>query len=235
MISEIKSYLVGFAIGIRFRQNFALQDKFGEIADNILYAKDSYFNPAIFPEIDVNPIMTKLIDRATGNYLTINTNNIILEIDFASKITLSEVELVTKRFQSDIIEGVLGKYNVTGINRVGYINKYIFTIEELSKVFIDKTIGGTLEGINEINLRFSKKLTIQESMIKKNVNDYCNVIYNIIKKADKKETFISVDFQKMYDPMLDRVNQLDFLKFLDSVQDYNSVKYLKWLNAYYER
>jgi hypothetical protein len=214
MIDTVKDYLVGLAIGIRFRHNFSLQDKFGVIADNILYKKESFFNPEIFTEINVSPFEMKLVDQSTGNFLTINTGNVILGFDFGDKIKVSDMEQVIDGFNADLIQGVLEKYNITGINRLGYIRKYIFTIEELSKVFIDKTISGTLDGVNDINLRFSKKLPIEEAIVKKGVNDYYNIIYSIIKKADKKETFISVDFQRYYNPALEQTSQLQFSKFL---------------------
>lgn len=233
MINDVKDYLVAIAIGIRFRANFALEDKLGKIVDDILYTKDSLFNPLMFPTVVSDPVEKRLINETTGDSLRINASNVILELNIGDSIKVTDVAKINDSFHRDIVKGVLEKSEVTQINRVGYINKYLFNIEELSNVFVNKTIGNTLEGVNDINLRFSKKFPIQESLTKRNVNDYHNVIFNIIKKVDKEEIFFSVDYQRYFDPLLDRASQLEFPKFLSDVEHYNSLNYVKWLNAYY--
>lgn len=233
MIEDVKQYLMGIAIGIRFRANFALEDKLGSVIDEILYRKDSFFNPKMFPRVLSDPVEKSLINENTGDNLRINASNVILELNFGEHIKVKDVPEINDRFQKDIVKGVLEKFEITQINRSGYINKYLFNIEELSKVFINKTIGNNLEGVNDINLRFSKKILIPEALTKKDVNDYYNVIFSIIKKVDRKEIFFSVDYQKYFAPVLDRANQLEFPKFINDVEQYNSLNYVKWLNAYY--
>lgn len=237
MLENLNQYLSGIAIGIRFRPNFSIGDRFGSFIDQILYKKESYFNPEIFPEVLSNPTEIRLSNERTGDNLVINTSNIILQITFGDKININinDIDTLNERFEKDIINDVMDKFEITRINRVGYIKKYLFKIEELSRVFINKTVGETLEGVNDISLRFSRKYPLPESMIKKGVTDYDNVIYNIIKKADRNEIFISVDYQRYFDPTLDKSSQLKFTKFLGSVEHYNSVNYVKWLNAYYQK
>jgi hypothetical protein len=38
MIEKIDQYLIGLAIGIRFRANFSIEDQFGKIVDTIYNA-----------------------------------------------------------------------------------------------------------------------------------------------------------------------------------------------------
>ena len=235
MLENINQYLSGIAIGIRFRPNFSIEDRFGSLVDQILYKKDSYFNPEMFSQFLSNPSERRLIDEQTGNNLVINTSNIILQITFGDKIKVDDMDTINGRFEKDIINDVMDKFEITQINRVGYIKSYLFKIEELSRVFINQTVGETLEGVNDINLRFSKKYPLQESMTKKDVSDYDNVIYSIIKRADRDEIFISIDYQRYFDPTLDKAGQLEFTKFLSSVEHYNSVNYVKWLDAYYRK
>ncbi len=49
MIDSLDDFIVGFAIGIRYRANFSIEDQLGKIADKILYSRKSFFNPIIFP------------------------------------------------------------------------------------------------------------------------------------------------------------------------------------------
>jgi imidazole glycerol phosphate synthase subunit HisF len=233
MIENLNDYLVSIAIGIRFRANFAIEDKLGSIVQLILHTRNSLFNPEIFPVVLSDGGEKRLMNEKTGDYLRVNNSNIVLEMNLEEQTKLDDIPEINKRFNQDIVNGIMKEFNITQINRVGYIKKYLFKIEELSKVFIKKTIGGTLEGVNDINLRFSKKFPIEEALARKGVNDYHNVIYNIIKIAGKDEIFMSVDYQRYYDPFLDSVSGLKFLGFVDKMERYNSKNYLEWLNKYY--
>jgi hypothetical protein len=233
MIENLNDYLQGIAIGIRFRANFTIEDKLGSIADKILYTKDSFFNPEMFPAILSDSGQKRLINETTRDYLSINNSNIILDVNLGEQTKLDDIPEINKRFSQDIINGIMKELKITQINRVGYIKRYLFKIEKLTKIFIGKTIGSTLDGVNDINLRFSKKYPSEEALTRKSVNDYYNAIYNIIKKADRDEIFISVDYQKYYDPFLETSSELNFLEFVDKVERYNSKNYLEWLNKYY--
>lgn len=234
MITNPRDFLTGIVIGIRFRVNFSLEDKFGSIADSILYSKDSYFNPTLFPGVLTNPTEKVLLNEQTNDNLRINTSNIILEVNLGGQKILDDVPEINERFNRDIVKGVMKEFKITQINRVGYVKKYTFTIDDFPKAFIKKTIGSSLGDVNDINLRFSKKYPIGESLTKKKVNDYHNAIYNVIKKADKDELFISIDYQGYYDPFLESANQVDFPKFLGEMERYNSKTFLDWLNSYFK-
>ncbi len=45
MITRLDDYLVGVAVGIRFRANFSIEDQLGRIADEILYRGGASFGP----------------------------------------------------------------------------------------------------------------------------------------------------------------------------------------------
>ncbi|MFZ1517347.1 MAG: hypothetical protein WAU11_01150 [Ignavibacteriaceae bacterium] len=233
MIENLKDYLVGIAIGIRYRANFTIEDQLGKIADQILYTPDSYFSANLFPMVYTNLNEKVLIDETTNDHLTINNSNLILEINFGNKFNVSDIDEIFKHFNNEIIDGILKKYKITEINRIGIINRYLFKINELADVFINKTIGSTLEGINDINLRFSKKLTAAESLIKKGVNDYYSAIFNVIKTSDRDELFMSIDYQKYFDPFLPSSSEIEFEEFVKRVNGFNSKTYLNWLNKNY--
>jgi hypothetical protein len=233
MINDLHEHIIGIALGVRFRANFSIEDQLGEIIDKLLYSKDSYFGPNIFPMVYNNPNEKVLINEDTNDKLIINNSNIILEANLLDSFKGQSIETILSKFNSQIVDGVLRNYRVTEINRIGFIHRYLFKIEDLAKTFVNKTIGSTIEGINDINVRFTKKIPLPEAMIKKDVNDYLSVIFNVIKRTDRNELFVSVDFQKLFDPFLTSSSQIEFNDFTDLARTFNSKSFLGWFNETY--
>lgn len=232
-IKRLDDYLISIAIGIRYRANFSIEDQLGKIIDKILYSKNSFFNPTIFPFVQNNVNEKKLINEKTQDYLTINNSNIILEIFLGETFKITDIEEIVEKFEQQIIKGILKEFNITQIVRAGLIKRYVFNIEDLAKTFIDKTIGGTFEGINDINLSFSKKFPVKDALREKEIFDYDNVIFNIIKKSDLNELYTSIDYQKYFLPYLNNANKIEFKDFYTKVNEFNDNNYLSWLNTNY--
>ncbi len=233
MIENLDKYLVGIAIGIRFRANFAIEDQLGTIVDKILYSKNAYFNEKVFKFTENHVNQKVLVDNQTGDKLTINNSNIILEINFSEKFGLQDLDTLIRKFDSEIIENILKKHKITQFVRVGYIKRYLFDLETLAKSLIKNTIGSTFDGVNDIDLRFSKKFPVSESLVKKEIYDFDNVIFNIIKRADREEIFMSLDYQKHFIPHLETTTGIEFQKFADRVNSFSGKTYLDWLNKNY--
>jgi hypothetical protein len=236
MITNLEEYLIGIVIGIRFRANFSIEDQLGQIVDHVLYSKDSFFGPSVFPKV-YNRVNEKiLINEDTNDNLRIDNSNIILEVNFIENSTgfhKKDVSKIYKNFHNQIINGIMKKYKIREIIRIGLVKRYLFDIDALADSFVDKTIGRTLEGVNDINLRFSKKLPVTEAFIKKDIYDYNNVIFNVIKTADRDEIFMAVDYQQLFDPFLSASSHIKFDEFINSVNSFNDNKYLPWLNSNY--
>jgi hypothetical protein len=234
MIKNLDSYLKGIVLGIRFRPNFSIEDRLGEIADTILYSKNSIFSPKIFPETETSLEGKTLLNRDTEDNIQINYSNIILDIHFNEKSNFKrqDVPLLLEKYESVILAGVLKKIKVEDIVRIGFVQKYIFEDTTLVKNFIKQTISSNLGDVKDINLRFSKKIPIELSLIKKDVNDYDNVIFNVIKRADKDEIFISLDYQSFYEPFLEDSSSIPYKEFLGKAEKFNSSKFIDWLNNY---
>src|SRR6266511_5611097 len=145
--------------------------------------KGSFFNPNFFPAVLGKTSEKILYNEQTQNKLVINNSNIILEVNLTEDGKQSQVEQLCDHFDEQIITGIMRDYKITQINRVGYINRYLFDESSLAHSFLDKTIGKTLQGINDINLQFSRKYPVLESLAKKDANDYNNAIFNIINKS----------------------------------------------------
>lgn len=231
MISNIDDCLESIVIGIRYRANFSITDYFGSILDEILYSKGAFFDQDFFPLVIHSKVDEKvLFNKDNKNSLTINSSNMIIELHDTDKVNLKKI---VESFKSQIVLGIMQKYKITQINRIGFINRYIFKEPTLANNFIEKTIGETLEGIKDINLQFSRKYSISEALAKKDINDHYNAIYNVIKRADKDELIISVDFQRFYEPVLESTSLIKYDQFIDKVYIYNSEDFLSWLNNNY--
>ena len=233
MIKDIDKHLIGIAIGIRYRANFSIEDQLGKIVDQILYNKNSTFDSSVFPLVQNNVSDKTLFNDKTGDSLIINNSNLILEINFGGTFEKTDYGKIINSFNKEMIEGVLKNYKVTEINRAGIIKRYLFQVEDLAKSFINKTIGNTIDGINDINLRFSKKIPVPDSLIQKEVYDYHNAIFNIIKRADRNEIFMAVDYQKCFEPFLSNATQIEFIDFSKIVDKFNSGNYVEWINKNY--
>jgi hypothetical protein len=233
MITNLNESLVAIAVGMRFRANFSIEDQIGKIVDTILYADKSFFNPILFPKVRSLIGRKMLFNEESDHNLTIDNSNIILEIPFGTKFTPNDTRQILDHFRDDIITGIMNKFSIREIVRIGYIKRYIFGIKDLANRFVNKTIGQSLGGINDINLSFSKKMPLSEALIKRDVNDYDNAIFNVIKKADRDEIFMSVDYQRYYQPSLDSSTQIKFDEFIQQAETFNTKGYLPWLNTNY--
>lgn len=230
---QLNDKIIGMAIGTRFRANFSVEDNLGQMVDDILYSKNSYFNEKMFPEVYAKTNEKFLYNRETKNYILINNSNVIVEFFFKDPKESLMIEHIEEAYARQVIGGVLHDYGITQINRIGYIRKYLFKDQALSKDFLNKTIGNTIEGASDINLTFSKKYTLSESERKVELNDYFNAIFNVIKPAEKDELQFSIDYQRLFLPALERVAHLNFSDFVDRVQKYNNESFVKWLKENY--
>ncbi|MEQ8519490.1 MAG: hypothetical protein RLN79_02365 [Cytophagales bacterium] len=230
-IEKLEDHLISLVIGIRFRANFSIEDNIGAMVDNILYSKKAFFNPGLFSQVNHESTHSKILHDKRRNYLKISNTDIILEIN------LSDYEFSTQEyiraFRDEIINGMLKKYGITQIHRIGFIKRYLFKDETIANNFIDRTIGLTVDGVNDINLTFSRKFPVDESISDKEIFDYNNVIYNIIKKADEDELFASIDYQRYYEPNLESVSEMRYDRFVELAENFSDKNFKKWLNDFY--
>lgn len=233
MIEKVDDNLVGMAMGIRFRANFSVEDQIGKMVDYLLYSRNAFFNPTVFPVVKSGVGNKMLYNEETKDSLRIDNSNIILEINYDNTFTAADNHVLQQKFKADVIDGIMRVFNIKEIIRIGYIQRYIFKMEELATRFVNKTIGKTLGGINDINLSFSKRLPVAEALIKKDVNDYDNAIFNVIKKANLDEIFMSIDYQRYYDPFLESSDQIEFDKFISKANGFKQKEFIGWLNSNY--
>lgn len=234
MITDLAPALKSSVVGIRYRANFSIVDNFGSMLDEILYEKKSFFNETFFPLVQHTKADEKTLwNNENGNQMTINSSNVILELNLDRDSKLEFRKTALDAFRDQIVKGILKKYKIVQINRIGYVNRYLFPLKDLADNFINKTLGLTMENIRDINLRFSKKYPLPEALTKKDVFDYHNAIYNVVKSSDKDEIFFSIDYQRLYEPFLESSSLIEFDIFTESAERYNNNVFLNWINENY--
>jgi len=231
---NIDDYFIGLALGIRFRANFSIEDQLGRMVDEILYSKNSYFNPKAFPQVRSQIGSKTLYNKVTQDSMEIDNSNIILDVNFTDDgFKKEDAEKMKKMFEDQIINGIMKNFKIKEIVRIGFIKRYVYELENLATTFVNKTIGGTLDGINDINLSFSKKFLTPEGLVKKDVHDYDNAIFTIVKKSDLQEIFMAIDYQCYYLPFLNDITELNTKSFFERAESFSRGKYLDWLKKNY--
>jgi hypothetical protein len=233
---NLKDNLAGTAIGVRFRNNFAIEDHFGSILDELLYNKsDSLLNYITFPNTssDITSTQKKLHNPLTGDSVIINKNNIILDIKFSDKIPKEKSSELIEEFFKTVTQKIYKIVNIQGVNLIGVVHKYIIEDEVSANTLYKNFKDITFDDANSITINFTKKKILEESKIKKDINDYENIICTISMMNEKKnEYFFQVDYQHIFDPKLDSIVDIEYKKFIETVNNYNFSSINDWIKKY---
>jgi hypothetical protein len=204
----------------------ALEDHLGSIADELLFSKNNgLLNHITFPQHGSNPGSSEigLHNRSTGDSLTINTNNIILDMNFSEKIPKERAGKLIDEYFKALTEKIYKIVNIREIRMVGLVHKYIIDDESNAGIIHKKIKEITFDDASLITVNFSKKNILPESKIKKGYNDYKNVICTLSMTHERKqEYFFQVDYQHFYDPRLDSIIDIPYGDFVKKVIYYNT-------------
>jgi hypothetical protein len=235
-MEELRSYLSGIAIGVKFRNNFSIEDHLGSIADELLYSKhDGLLNHITFPTHAANlgSSEIRLQNRTTGDSLAINMNNIILDINFSEKIPKESAEELIDEYFKALTQKIYDIVNIREIRMVGLVHKYIVNDESSAGLIHKKFKEITFEDASSITVNFSKKNILPESKVNKDYNDYENIICTLSMLHEKnKEYFFQVDYQHFYDPRLDSIIDIPYKDFIKKVIYYNTEVISKWIKSH---
>lgn len=218
-------------VGIRHKRIFKIKDNFGKFTDCILHNSDSPFSVKFFPFIDENASDSVVLHNENGEHFQINTDDFILKLNTKGEFKKSIAHIV-----DDILPFFKKRiFNITKIDDISRIG-IVFYLEFLSKDKINNLISffteKNIETINNFEMRFTKKLSVGESLTKKGVNDYINVIYTLIKKKEKM--LVGFDYQRYFEPELKDINDFDLSKFVELAVNSLNDNYTKWLKNYEE-
>jgi len=226
--------LIAMAVGIRHGPNFSIEDHSGEIVDKILFSKGTSFGPDVFPKClhRANGKILADSEEESENKFIISASDIVLDISFGQKFRSEDFKTLLEKFNVQIVEEVMTEFHIRRILRVGIVRKYEFHAPELVNTFVKRTIGETVDEVNDIALRFSKKMPIEKALIKHGTNDYKNAIFSILQQPESDEISVLLDFQRYFDPSLPQGSMMEFPKFVQESISFNKDVFLSWLNKY---
>jgi hypothetical protein len=230
-MGEIKEYLKGIAIGIKYRPNYTIEDNLGEIIDELLYRKGSLFNYITFPHTNVRLGEKKLVNNQTGDSLIINRNNIVLDISFSEKIPKEESANLVDEFFKTATEKIHKIVDIQEVGLIGIVNKYMVSDEERLKKLFKNFEAITFNDISSISVNFTKKVVLTESKTSREINDFENIIHTLMAPKDSKTGyFLQIDYQKIFNPQLASIVDIKYKDFISKVEYYNSHTINEWIN-----
>ncbi len=234
MIKDFNDYFVGIALGVRFNPNFSVRDNFGSISDEILYKDDTFFGPKVFPKVmATNDFQQILINEDTKNQFRINNVDFILELNFNNDddgFKVTDLGSIIQKYEAQIINGVMDKFSIKNIRRIGFIKKYLFDIDDIANKFIATTVGNIFDGISDCNVKFSKKIPLYESIARQKIDDFDNAIFTFVKNPDSSELNIFFDFQSIYEPPLSKSSSIKFKQFIQKSDAYFEKHFIPIVN-----
>jgi len=235
-MEELKQYLSGIGIGVKFRNNYSIEDHLGSIADILLYSKENgLLNYVSFPYRIKASDSTQLSlhNNETRDNLVINMNNIILDVNFSEKIPKEKSDEVLEEYFKALTQKIYKIVDIQDILRVGLVYKYIINDESSVKAIQKHLKEITFDDASSVTVNFSKKIILSDSKIKKDINDYENVICTLSINHDKKnEYFFQVDYQHIYEPRLASVIDIPYKKFVDKAASYNADIISQWIKKH---
>ncbi len=188
--NEVKT----LAFGVLFDNSFTLLDKWGEIADAILY-KSEYFSSKYFPKISTYyTLERRLFNDELGHEFRLSASNIIYTHIIQNSFT-KEFGSFSSSIIKYILPRIIEEFRLSVI-RIGIV--YTCQIENAGiKEFRNKYFKEEFSSITDF--RFAKKEASKEGLSKTDSSDYINKIYTSIPKDDG-ENLISFDYQHHYNP-----------------------------------
>jgi hypothetical protein len=221
------------AFGVRYDTQFKLLDRIGEVIEEILHADGTPFGPQRFTLSDSAIYQYRLLNENGDSSLTINTQDTILQLPMKTK-NESHVD----DWASDFEEYVLGPLRKIGgvRNIVRYGVLFRFKEEDaisLENPPIKRYLSNEFPSANSLAMHFSRRLAMDEALVKKRVNDFRNAIYSL-GQSDSGKVQVSIDYQQYFQPALDRGEWDDrpFTEFVRQGNRYVHGEFHNWFQKF---
>ena len=180
--------------GILFNHSFSILDRWGSIADTVLY-KNSYFNPEYFPEISSQYTTNRHLENPKeGHRLQLNSENLVYTHTVVEDFE-KEYNAFVERMKKFLIPEIVEKNDLV-IRRIGMVYICEMDTEAVTK-FTSQFFKPELSEV--LDCRFSKRCTVPQSLTFSGTDDYINKIYSV-GNANEKSRGISFDYQLFFNP-----------------------------------
>jgi hypothetical protein len=219
--------------GVRYEPQYKLLDRIGTVTDEILRVDGTPFGPDTFPLSEVTSLRYRLLNAETTSELLVNSQDTILQIALKTRD-----ESWIDQWATDFEEYVLGPLRHVGgvknIVRYGLVVHFKeVSASSLSTPPITRYLMPDFQKANSLALRFSRRLSADEALVKKRVDDFKNAIYQI-EQSEASDVRISIDYQEYFQPPLDagEWDSKPFSTFANRGTEYLSGEFRKWLQQF---
>lgn len=200
--------LTGFVIAVRFIRSYGLEDNLGSLMDHILKHPDKTFNEKLFPEYKPYYDARLLIDKVKDNKLTLNSENIVLEINTSENFEKDFNDFL-EAYDKIILKEIFKEYGIAKIDRFGCV----FKSSEKEDISIYKDVEDVLrkhgKNPDSLSIRFNCVKKTPKTIKEVITTDYENQIISYDRKTIKDNLTLSVDYQKYYQPPLEKITDAD--------------------------
>lgn len=219
----------GIAFGVRNQPRYEVMDHIGIIIDRILRSSGTPFGSSTFPLIMREPGEHVLINRDTENSLRLTESDAILEMKINSRKT-SDIQTLAEHFSAFVLDTLRDVAHLSSIIRYGVLFRLQECRSSLRETPAEHFIQQDFKDARSLSLRFTKRLPVLEALVRKNVNDYRNVIYTI-KQTEEGEVRIWIDYQEYFEPELNpkEWSEKPFPEFVNRGITYFLGEFQNWL------
>lgn len=226
----LSDQIIAVTVGIRYSKSFRIPDISGEIIDHILYNEESPFGKEFFPKVQETSSREKtLFNPDADEYLRLNTDDLILGLsinnNFEKKFNWL-VNDVMKYLQNILFH----KFKINNIKRLGIIYAHKIDKDKRLNDLVSTLTNGSITGSEKVSISFSRKSITNEGLIRKNVSDYQNSIYNFVEM--ESATLAQLDYQYYYEPMIEDLRDCFVEKILNESNSFMQNNYYSWLSTY---
>jgi len=226
---ELEKNLVSLAIGIKYDNNFIINDFSGSIMDNILFSKESNLNSEVFIQFARNSSGIKLripisrndiLDTGDNGHVIINNTDIVFDMSLFEKFTK---KYIIQEFNNSILRNINNVVIIKNIKRLGYLKRYKISNLKIIEYFLNHF---NIDNTCDIN-----KLNIDYSFIEKNDDKQKDVITinYILQRIDIKDFIITVDFQVNYTDELETLKEIKYDDFINQAEKHIEKVFLPWI------
>ncbi|MEN6369996.1 MAG: hypothetical protein ABFD77_09940 [Thermotogota bacterium] len=219
------------ALGVRFQPQFGVADVLGELVDRILRSEGTPFDSSRFPLVRVNPAERVLVNEETEESLHLGVRDAILEVNVGTA-DFADIEGVAQQYDVFVVENLRDLAPPAAIDRYGILLKFAECSRELEEAPTVHYLASESPEARTLQLRFTRRLACIEARVRKNVDDFRNVIH-AVEQRDNGEVDISVDYQEYFKPPLDLADwrAKPFTQFACRGLEYFESGFAEWLKS----
>lgn len=184
-----------FALGIRFNNQFGLEDALGTVIDDVLGS--GTFGPERFENTVTGAGMRQLLNKNETEKLTFSRSDTIYEM--TREIAIDELPGLTEDFVGIAWKAVCDRApKAPAINRYGALISFPLPDDwNPIRSILDVDPAVT----SEFDLRYTRRLPAEEGLALRDISDFRHAIF-IIQTRNAQTTAV-IDYQYIFSPALD--------------------------------